>query len=113
MNADCLEGFDAFRGFNYQRIKYVHKDQLDYYGSSEERESSDHFRLRYRFKEKTVKTLSELFRNEIGPKCRTNNAFTAEQRICMTLRFLATGSFQKLLGDSEGTCQASVHNHVI
>ena len=113
MNTDCLEGFDVFRGFNYQRIKYVHRDQLDCYGAEEENESSNHFRLRYRFKEKTVKALAELFRDEIGPKKRTNNAFTAEQGMCITLRFLATGSFQKILGDSEGACQASVHNHVL
>ena len=44
---------------------------------------------------------------------KTNNAFTAEQRLCMTLRFLATGSFQKIIGDSEGGCQATMHNHII
>ena len=91
----------------------MHKDQLAYYGSAEDNESSDHFRQRYRFKEKTVRALSELFCDEIGPKAKTNNAFSAEQRMCMTLRFLATGSFQKLLSDSEGACQATVHNHIM
>ena len=93
----------------------MHKDQLEFYGAEEENESSYHFKSRYRFKEKTVKTLSELFRDEIGPKSKTNNAFSAEQRMCMTLRFLGSGSFQKVLGDSEGACQcqASVHNHII
>ena len=113
MNADGIEGFDAFRGFNSQKIKYVHRDQLACYGAEEENESSHHFRSRYRFKEASVKALSELFRDEIGPKAKTNNAFTAEQRMCMTLRFLGSGSFQKVLGDSEGACQASVHNHII
>ena len=98
---------------NNQRIKYVHKDQLAFYGAEEENESSQHFRSCYRFKERTVKTLSELFRDEIGPKSKSNNAFSAEQRMCMTLRFLGSGSFQKVLGDSEGACQASVHNHII
>ena len=95
MNANCLEGFEACRAFNNHKIKYVHKDQLDFYGATSQNESSEHFRLRYRFKEKTVKALAELLHDEIGPKSKTNNAFTAEQRLCMTLRFLATGSFQK------------------
>ena len=57
--------------------------------------------------------MSELFHDEIGPKAKTNNVFSAEQRLCMTLRFLASGSFQKVVGDSEGASQASVHNHII
>ena len=91
MNADCLECFEAFRSFNNHKIKYVHNDQLDFYGAASENESSDHFRPHYRFKEKTVKALAELLRDEIGPRSKTNNAFSAEQRLCMTLRFLATG----------------------
>ena len=91
----------------------MHKDQLDFYGAASENESSDHFRLCYWFKEKTVKALAELLRDEIWPRSKTNNAFSAEQRLCMTLRFLATGSFQKIVGDSEGGCQATMHNHII
>ena len=113
MNADCLDSFEAFRAFNNHKIKYVHKDQIDFYGAASDNESSDHFRLRYRFKEKTVKALAELLHDEVGPKLKTNHAFTAEQCVCMKLRFLATGSFQKVLGDSEGGCQATMHNHII
>ena len=113
MNAYGIEGFDAFRGLNTHTMKYVHRDQLACYGAEDENDSSYHFTSWYRFREKTVKTLAELFRDEIGPKLKTNNAFTAEQRMCMTLRFLGSGSFQKVLGDSEGACQASVHNHII
>ena len=113
MNADCLEGFDAFRSFNYRKIKYEHRDQLDCYGAEDDEDSSDHFRLHYRFKQKTVKALVELFRDEIGPKSKTNKAFTAEQRMCLTLRFLATGSFQKIIGDSEGGSLATMHNHIM
>ena len=113
MNADCIEGFEVFRCFNIQKIRYVHRDQLACYEAEQDNESSYHFTSRYRFKERTVKTLSELFRDEIGPKAKTNNAFSAEQRMCVTLRFLGSGSFQKVLGDSEGACQVSVHNHII
>ena len=113
MNTDGIEGFEAFRDFNHQKIHYVHRDQLACYGAEDENETSEHFRLRYRFKEKSVRTLAELFRDEIGPKAKTNKAFSAKQRMCMTLRFLASGSFQKILGDSEGASQASVHNHII
>ena len=113
MNADGLEGFDGLRGFNYNKIRYEHREQLLCYGAEDPDESSDNFRQRYRFREKTVRCLAELLRDEIGPKAKTNNAFSAEQRLCLTLRFLATGSFQKILGDSEGACQATIHNHIM
>ena len=79
MNTDGLQGFEAFRAFNKQKIKYVHKDQLDFYGAASRKESSDHFRLCYRFKEKTVKALAELLHDEVGPKAKINNAFSTEQ----------------------------------
>ena len=42
----------------------------------------------------------------------TNNAFTAEQKMCIALRYYATGTFQRQIGDSEGASQASLHRIV-
>lgn len=38
----------------------------------------------------------------------TNHAFTIEQRICIALKFYATGSFQHEIGDGEGASQSSL-----
>ena len=85
---------------------YTHKDQLQFYGSEEKQ---DQFTIRYRFKKETVRVLTELIRDEIEPKARTNYAFTPEQRVCIALRYYATGSFQRVVGDTEGGSQTSCH----
>ena len=38
----------------------------------------------------------------------TNHAFTTEQRICIALKFYATGSFQHEIGDGEGASQSRI-----
>ena len=86
--------------------EYHHRDQLNFYGS-EEREYE--FRIRYRFCKDTVRLLTQLVYDEIALKANTNNAFTAEQRMCIALRYFATGTFQQQIGDSEGASQASMH----
>ena len=84
---------------------YEHKDQLNFYGRRDE-ECSE-FTKRYRFKKKTVETLALLLEEDIGPKGLQNNAFDAEKRLNIALRFYATGSFQGALGDGEGASQSS------
>ena len=39
---------------------------------------------------------------------KTNNAFSAEQKICIALRYYGTGAQQTEIGDGEGASQASV-----
>ena len=46
--------------------------------------------------------------DEIEPLARTNNAFTAYQKMCIALRFYATGTHQIEVGDGEGASQSSV-----
>ena len=79
--------------------EYKHKNQLDFYGNEE---SEEQFRIRYRFRKDTVKVLCELLGDEFAPKSNANNAFSVEQRMCITLRYYATGTFQRQVGDSEG-----------
>lgn len=92
-----------------RRLTYDHKDQLDFYGNNEDSES---FRKRYRFRKNTIENLSRYLEDDIGPKVPTNNAFTVSQRLCMALRFYATGTFQMELGDGEGASQSSMCRHI-
>ena len=71
---------------------YKHRDQLNFYGNEE---SEEQFRIRYRFKKDTVKVLCQLLGEEFASK--SNNAFTIEQRLCIALRYYATGTFQRQL----------------
>ena len=88
---------------------YCHRDQLKFYGSDENEEQ---FRIRYRFRKNTVCLLTELLYDDIAPKAKTNNAFSAEQKMCIALRYFATGTFQRQIGDSEGASQSSLHRIV-
>ena len=112
-----------FRESNRRKGSYAHKDQIGFYenvnknedcymecepSDSEELLGSEQFRKRYRFCEKTVNALCLLLGKEIEPLATTNNAFTAMQKLCIALRFYATGSHQIVIGDGEGASQASV-----
>lgn len=88
---------------------YTHKDQLSFYGTDDH---EDQFVKRYRFKKNTVRVLTELIREDIEPKGNNNHAFTAEQRLCIALRYYATGTFQREVGDGEGASQSSCHRIV-
>lgn len=98
--------FNNVLGFQIERNRrdeYKHKDQYEEYSNQDEQ-----FYRRYRFKKETVKLLAELLRPEIEPKSRTNNAFTTEQRVCLALRFYASGTFQQQVGDGEGASQSTM-----
>ena len=82
-----------------RRADYTHKQQLEYYGLGG---SEDEFRKRYRFRKDTVHVLCTLLGEEFAPKSGANHAFTTEQRLCIALRYYATGTFQRQIEDSEG-----------
>ena len=69
---------------------------------------SEHFRERYRFQPKTVEALCLLLGGRLKPLASTNNAFTPMQKLCIALRFYATGTHQIEVGDGEGASQALV-----
>ena len=88
---------------------YEHKKQFEFYSMiGAEDEASPEFRKRYRYCEKSVKALVHLLGDEIEPKSMTNNAFSAMQKMCIALRFYATGTNQAEVGDGEGASQSSV-----
>ena len=95
-----------------KQINYVHKDQLEYYGSEDPDRPCEQFRKCYRFREETVTKLSKWLEPEIGPKRLTNNAVKTEQHLCCALRFFATGTFQTEVGDGEGISQSSMHRFI-
>ena len=53
--------------------------------------------------------MCNLLGEEFSPKSGANNAFTTKQRLCIALRYYATGTFQYQIGDSECASQASCH----
>ena len=107
-----VAGLDLL-GLNREPVRrndgYHHRDQLKFYGTEE---NDDQFRIRYRFRKNTVHLLMQLLYDEIALKATSNNVFTAEQKLCIALRYFATGTFQRQVGDSEGTSQSSLHRIV-
>ena len=105
--------YDDLLGLSRQpkrkKADYTHKKQLEFYGIDG---SDDEFRIRYRFRKDTVRLLCELLGDEFAPKSNANHAFSTEQRLCIALRYYATGTFQRQVGDSEGVSQASLHQIV-
>ena len=87
----------------YHTLLFTHRNQLEFYGSEENQEQ---FRTRYKFRKETVRLLTELVHDDIAPKAHTNNAFITELRMCIALRYFATGTFQRQVGDSEGASQS-------
>ena len=55
-----------------------------------------------------MEALCLLLGKEFEPVANTNNAFSSMQKLCIALRFFATGTHQIEIGDGEGASQASV-----
>ena len=89
-----------------RKAEYRHINQLHFYGLGD---SEEEFRIRYRFKKDTVRLLCQLIGHKSAPKSGANHAFTAEQRLCIALRYCTTGTFQRQISDSEGASQSSTH----
>ena len=101
--------YGFYRHPKRRKADYTHKNQLEFYGIDG---SDEEFRKRYRFRKDTVRVLCELLGDEFGPKSNANKAFTVEQRLCIALRYYATGTFQRQVGDAEGASQSSMHRIV-
>ena len=123
LNLTELGLIPLFRHPKRRKGSYEHKDQIVFYSNVERGDESDvsgeedmdetsktseHFHRRYRFQPKTVEALCLLIGNKLKAKANTNNAFTPMQKLCITLRFFATGTHQMEVGDGEGASQASV-----
>ncbi len=63
---------------------------------------------RYRLDHQGILFVTDLVRNSITPQTIRNNALTAELKVIMTLRFLATEKMQQCTGDDLGPSQSTV-----
>ena len=55
---------------------------------------------RYRFGRNTIEYITRLLHDHISPMTNCNHSVSATQQVLITLRFLASGSFQQVTGDS-------------
>ncbi|CAG2254238.1 HARBI1 [Mytilus edulis] len=68
--------------------------------------SNEELRERYRFGREGINFISNLVSDDITRKTKRNHALTVPQMVMVTLRFLATGSFLQVVGD---TIAGSIH----
>ncbi|XP_063447160.1 putative nuclease HARBI1 [Mytilus trossulus] len=65
-------------------------------------------RARYRFGREGILFLSDLVRDSLTRQTNRNHALSVEQQIMVTLRFLASGSFLQVIGDTLGLDKSTV-----
>jgi len=64
--------------------------------------SDEDIRSRYRFGRSSLSQLKEKVERYLPPHTKRNHALTNEQRLMLTLRVLASGSFLEVVGDTFG-----------
>jgi len=62
--------------------------------------SEEELRSRYRFGREGINFIVELLSDEIAPSTRRNHSLSATEQVLVTLRFLASGSFLEVIGDT-------------
>ncbi|CAG2194999.1 HARBI1 [Mytilus edulis] len=70
--------------------------------------SNEELRERYRFGREGINFISNLVSDDITRKTKRNHALTVPQMVIVTLRFLATGSFLQVVGDTIGLHKGTV-----
>ena len=68
-------------------------DILQYYNDNE-------LRQRYRFGRQTIAFITRLVQDERSPVTNCSHPISATKQVLITLRFLASGSFQQVTGDT-------------
>ena len=69
------------------------EDPLNHY-------SEEEFRSRYRFGREGINFILELLSQEIAPSTKRSHSLSATEQVLVTLRFLASGSFLEVIGDT-------------
>ena len=91
-------------GVHFYAIPRVHRraerifrreidDVLMYYSDNE-------LHKRYRFSRQTIRYITSLIEDEISPTSNRTKPVSATKQVLITLRFLASGSFQQVTGDT-------------
>ena len=76
------------------------KDPLTLYDETE-------FVERFRLSKQRVRDLIEMIEPEIREESDLNNALSPSMQVLLTLRFFATGTFQRMLGDDVGVARTT------
>ncbi|XP_028411674.1 putative nuclease HARBI1 [Dendronephthya gigantea] len=73
----------------------------------------DECRARYRFGKDAIRFIVNLVHNEIHPPTNRSYALSAMKQVLITLRFLATGSFLQVIGDTFAALHKSTISRVV
>lgn len=68
----------------------------------------EEFKMRFRFSKATILWLHELIGHDLEPTTRRRKSISAINKILITMRYLATGSFQQLVGDTVAVHKSTV-----
>lgn len=93
------------RGIRRERVFRVRVNPLDMYEDHE-------LYARYRFDREGVIFIAGLLGNRLRPMSARSYAVPGLYKVMATLRFLATGSFQMVVGDMAGLSQPTICRHV-
>ena len=75
------------------RDYYRELDPLNHY-------SEEELRSRYRFGREGINFIVELLSDEIAPSTRRSHSLSATEQVLVALRFIASGSFLEVIGDT-------------
>ena len=75
--------------------------------------NDNELRQRYRFGRQTIIFITRLLQDDISPATNRNHAVSVTQKVLITLRFLATGSFQQVTGDTVAGLDKSTVSRII
>ncbi len=84
-------------------------DVLLYYSDEEAEELVRH----YRFGRQTIRYITRLIEGEISPATNRSQPVSAVQQVLITLRYLASGSFQQVTGDTIASLDKSTVCRII
>ena len=91
------------------RKERVYRREIDPFECYSERE----LRSRYRFGREGLEFIVDLLADEISPSTRRSHSLSAEEQVLITLRFLASGSFLEVIGDTFGSYDKSTVSRVV
>ena len=89
-----------------RRCRWEIPHMLEYYTDSE-------CRARYRFGKESIAFIVDLVRDEINPPTKRSYSISATTQVLIALRFLATGSFLQVVGDTFAALHKSTLSRVV
>ena len=90
----CLH--DMLSNFDNPRKSRVYRREIDPLESYTENE----LRSRYRFGRESLQIIVDLLSEEIASTTRRSHLLSAKEQVLTTMRFLASGSFLEVVGDT-------------